>query len=612
MSFPPEFLDEIRNRIRVSEIAGRHMKLTRQGGGFKALCPFHDDSRPSLNIIDGKNFYHCFACGANGDIITLEMHLEGLGFVDAVTRLAEMAGLDLPYQSPEAREKAVRQAGLYDVMEAACRFFEKTLRDPADRAGLDYLEGRRVSDETIARFRLGYAPSRQGLMRQALAAEGIEPAQLRDAGLVRMPEDGSGSYDYFRGRVIFPITDRRGRVIAFGGRVLGDRQPKYLNSPDTPLFHKGRVLYGVAQAREAATQAGRLIVTEGYMDVIALAQNGLRHVVAPLGTALTTDQIAGLWQLAQEPVICFDGDEAGRRAAIRAAERALPILKPGYSLQFVSLPTGEDPDDVMAQGGIAAMRDILATATGLADFLWNFEHGAQPVDTPERRAEFSRRIRARVREIADRNVQEAYQDTMEGRLWETRTAGRYGRRRNSERAAGGAAPQTAPRSSAAVRARVAYILPRRQETCAVAAFLNHPQLLDEFGEALVSLEFGDPFLDKLRQDILDKAFSQPGLDAAALRTHLTEFGYSEDCDGILAPETLRHAAFARAGASLEDAHAGVCELLARIRRHHLEKELSDAEEAFNAVGSEVNWQRVLALAESLRAVNAGAPSGDIE
>ena len=609
MSFPAEFLEEIRTRLRVSEIVGKRMRLVRKGREFLGVCPFHNDTKPSLSIVDEKNFYHCFACGAHGDIITFTMEIEGLSFPEAVEKLAGLANLEVPSQTPEAREREVVRKTLNDAMEAACKFYEEILWSPQGRGGLDYLLGRGLSEQTIRRFRLGYATDNRTALRQAMSVKGIEMSMLLEAGLIRKPEDRDETYDYFRGRVLFPITDRRGKVIAFGGRTLGDGQPKYLNSPDTPLFQKGRVLYGLAQAREPASKAGEVIVAEGYMDVIALAQGGFPNAVAPLGTALTEDQITELWRLAREPLVCFDGDAAGQKAAARAADRALPILKPGHSLRFVSLPPGEDPDDLLKRGGPKAMRDLLQTATGMADFIWDQELRQQAIDTPERQADFMRRVRGRVRDVADKTVQEAYGDSIERRIREMRDAGRGGNFVRG-RFAKPVFERPAPRGSATARARVSIVLGHRQQQGVMAAIVTHPDLMEEFGEALGYLQFDDPFLDKLRQDILENVLSEPGLDAVALKHHLHGLGYSDDCDGLLGPATLGHAAFARPDASLEQARAGVRELLARMGKHQLEEQLADAQQAVAAEFNETNWNRLASLRAALAAVNSGSSLED--
>ena len=382
--FPPSFLDEIRARVSLVSVIARGVRLTRKGREHSGLCPFHNEKSPSFTVNEDKGFYHCFGCGAHGDVISFEMQVHHLSFVEAVERLAGEAGLEVPKQTVEERERAQRAASLYDVMEAACVFFERELRRAVGQTALGYLRGRGVDDQAIGCFRLGYSPDSRSALLQVLKAAGIPEPLAVEAGLLISPEGGGEPFDRFRGRVMFPITDRRGRVIAFGGRILGDGQPKYLNSPDTPLFHKGRVLYGLAQAREPAASAGTVIVCEGYMDVIALNRAGFANAVAPLGTALTEDQIGLLWRMAAEPIICLDGDAAGQRAAAKAAERALPLLEPGRSLRFAAIPPPEDPDSLIRSRGAGAMQEVLDHALPLSEVLWRQELAGHSLDTPER------------------------------------------------------------------------------------------------------------------------------------------------------------------------------------------------------------------------------------
>ena len=608
MSFPPQFLDELRTRLPVSEVVGRRVTLQRRGREFIGLCPFHSDSKPSMNVVDDKNFYHCFACGAHGDIIKFVMENEGLAFPEAVEKLADMAGLDVPKETPAERERSKQRNTLHDVLEHACNWFEQKLAGPGGAEALDYLRGRGLSPKTMGHFRLGWAPDSRTAMTQSMKAEGIDEALLIEAGLLRKPEGGGDAYDYFRGRVMFPITDRRGRVIAFGGRILGDGQPKYLNSPDTPVFHKGRVLYGLAQAREAARKSEEIIVAEGYMDVIALSQGGFEQAVAPLGTALTEDQIAELWKLANEPIVCFDGDSAGMRAAGRAADRALPMLKPGHSLRFVTLPQGQDPDDLISQHGSKAMRDVLDGAVPLSDFIWRQELAAQPVTTPERIADFQTRMRARIREIGERTVQESYADMVENRIREMRRAGRAesgGFKRGDRRGGFNASYKTATFAHGH-RSTIPAVMANRQQQIVLAALINHPGLIDELGEAVGALSFADPFLDKLRQQIIEIALDDPGLDSDGLISHLTRLGLSDACKGLLSGDTLGHAAFARRNASLVQARAGLTELLARIGKSHLEAQLADAERAVAEEFSEASWNRLASLRSALASLNSSS------
>jgi DNA primase len=335
MAFPPRFLEDLRGRVSISDVVGRRVRLIRKGRGeATGLCPFHNEKTPSFTVSEDKGFFHCFGCGAHGDVIGFVMRSEGLEFPQAIEKLAGEAGMQVPRETPEERERAERQATLGGAVELAAKYFEQQLRASAGKAGLDYLKRRGLSDDTMRRFRLGFAPDSRHGLKAALEKAAIPEAIALEAGLLIKPDDGGHAYDRFRGRVMFPILDRRGQAIAFGGRILDQGEPKYLNSPETPLFHKGRVLYGLSHAQKTARETNEIIVVEGYMDVIALAQAGISNAVAPLGTALTEEQIALLWRVAQEPILCFDGDNAGQRAAARAADRAIPLLKPGLSLRF--------------------------------------------------------------------------------------------------------------------------------------------------------------------------------------------------------------------------------------------------------------------------------------
>ena len=390
MAFTPDFLDEIRARLSVSDVVGRRVRLTKAGREHKGLCPFHNEKTPSFYVNDDKGFFHCFGCGAHGDVFGFTMRAEGLEFREAVERMAGLAGLQLPVESPAERERAEQRKTLHQVVEAACAWFEAQLRAPGGRAALAYLRDRGLDDATIKAFRLGFAPDGRTALKDALKAQGIDESQALEAGLLVKPEGGGESYDFFRGRVMFAINDRRGQVVAFGGRVMGDGQPKYLNSRDTPLFDKGRMLYALDKAREGVRGGAELIVVEGYMDVIALHAAGFSGAVAPLGTAFTEAQIEQLWKLAPEPIVCFDGDAAGQRAALRAADRALPILAPGLSLRFAVMPLGDDPDSLVRKRGPEALRDVLRHAKPLSDVVWESEVVGRVLETPEQRAEIGR------------------------------------------------------------------------------------------------------------------------------------------------------------------------------------------------------------------------------
>ena len=405
MSLPPHFLDELRSRTALSALIGRTVKVTKAGREHKACCPFHNEKTPSFTINDEKGFYHCFGCGAHGDAIRWMTDQRGLPFMDAVKELAAGAGMDVPAADPRAAARAERANSLHNVMTAAADWFTEQLGSIAGEDARRYLTGRGLKTGTVKAFGIGYAPDSRGKLRSALARFG-DPA-LIEAGLL-ISVDDKEPYDRFRGRLMIPIRDPRGRVIAFGGRILGEGEPKYLNSPDTPLFDKGRTLYNLDRAAASAHKANEILVVEGYMDVISLAQAGYEGVVAPLGTALTEDQIARLWRVSDCPTICFDGDAAGQKAAARAIGRALPFLEPGKSLKFITLPHKLDPDDVVRQQGKVVFDRLIGEALPLDQFLWNVEQFVEPLATPEARAGFGRRLRDHARTIRDEDVRTQY------------------------------------------------------------------------------------------------------------------------------------------------------------------------------------------------------------
>lgn len=619
MAFPPRFLDELRQRVSLAEIVGRRVKLVRRGREYVGLCPFHKEKTPSFSAVEDKGFYHCFGCGAHGDVIGFVMQTESLSFPEAVEQLARQAGLDVPQETREERERAAQQATLQSAIDAACVFFERALQGPEGREARVYLERRGLDEATMRRFRLGYAPEGRDQLKRALIKD-VPEALLLEAGLLRRPEGGGESYDYFRRRVIFPIGDRRGRVIAFGGRVLGEGQPKYLNSPDTPLFQKGRVLYGWALARAGLSRSGasgpagaveggpapaaraEIIVVEGYMDVIGLHRAGFAAAVAPLGTALTEAQIEELWRLGPEPVLCFDGDAAGQRAAARALGRALPILKPGFSLRFATLPGGEDPDSLILHHGVSAMQAVLDRAKPLAEVLWRFE-AAQPLDTPERRAALEQRLDQQVRRIADRSVQEHYRSFFRERLAEAFNAPRRasGAKPGSERRGGGRRRfdrgSDAPPWREVAPAADPSLLLRRREEVMLALILNHPFLLNEVAEEFAGIELASRDLDRLRDAILKRHALQPDLDAGALKRQLREDEFAKVLDGVLSAEVLNHAAFARLDVEPEAARRGWMDATERFEKRRLGAHIKDVERDLARDMSVENWTRMQPLLE---------------
>jgi len=595
MAFAPQFLDDIRARVRLADVIGKRTKLIRRGREYVALCPFHNEKTPSFTINEDKGFFHCFGCGAHGDVIGFVMQTEGLAFPEAVERLAGQAGLPMPVAAPADKAQVQRQDRLLAVNEAAAAWFEHRLRLPEGRAALDYLKERGLGDEAIARFRVGFAPDGRQALRGALERDGYSLDIIVEAGLAIRPDDNRAPYDRFRRRIIFPITDRRGRVIAFGGRLMGEGQPKYLNSPDTPLFHKGRVLYNLAGASRAARKGDELVVTEGYMDVIALDQAGFRAAVAPLGTALTEFHLEDLWRVAAEPILCLDGDEAGRRAATRAAERALPLLAAGRSLRFATLPEGEDPDSLIRGAGARAMSEVLGRARPLVDVVWWMETAGRPADTPERKASIRKGLRARVARIADREVQTDYLGEFDARLaraFGDRHAGTLPSRspeRGRARAGGRTAHEIGLKSDGNVR-----ILALRQQQALVAAMVTHPTMVEDYGEEFGAMPLPAGDLDELRRQIL-KCWNS-ALDTGAMQSHLREHGFSRVLDRILSRDVYALAPFAEPGADLATAREGWRHLyLLYHRRRQFDREIKAAQEALAADTSDRAWSYLSTL-----------------
>ena len=414
MAVPPEFIEDLRQRVPLSDIIGRRVKLIRKGRRFSGLCPFHSEKTPSFSVVDDDGFYHCFGCGAHGDAISFLREMDGLEFMEAVERLADMAGLAMPKSTYIDPAVTRQRKASFDILEETTKFFEAGLRADEGRDAAHYIKQRGLDAATVKKFRLGYAP-RSGL-QAVLAGKGFSKDDMILAGVLGKSDRDGRLYDYFRDRVIFPIENRKGKVIAFGARALGDAQPKYLNSGDSPTFSKKAVLYGWVQAREAVRRKLPLVVVEGYMDVIAVQRSGIAAAVAPLGTALTPEQIALLWKLHDEPILCFDGDAAGQKAQLRALERILQLLEPGRSVRLSMLPAGKDPDDVLGESGPEGLRKILGSARALVDVMWTTTLAQYDTQQPETRAQFWQSVRGLVRSIGNNQVRGAYGDEIENRI----------------------------------------------------------------------------------------------------------------------------------------------------------------------------------------------------
>ncbi|WP_372005588.1 DNA primase [Tistrella mobilis] len=610
MALPPGFIEELRARIRLSDVVGRRVKLIRRGREHTGLCPFHNEKTPSFTVSDDKGFYYCFGCGAKGDAIDFEMKLGGFDFRETVERLAGEVGLTVPAEDPDAKRKAERREGLVDVVEEACRWFESRLGTDEAAPARDYLVRRGFGPDSWGRFRFGYAPDRRDVLIRTFEQRGIALDRLVESGLARRREDRS-AFDYFRGRLIIPIADRRGRIIAFGGRVLGEGEPKYLNSPDTPLFEKGRVLYGWPVAREAARKAGTVLVVEGYLDVAALVQAGRPHAVAPLGTALTEHQIEELWRMAPEPVLCLDGDAAGIRAARRAAERALPLLKPGHSLRFVRLPGGHDPDSLIRAEGVGAFDRAVAVPQPMIDLLWQAALEGHATDTPERLAALEADLMAQADTIRDPLIRDLYRRDFRDRVWQLRRAKRGGgsgqmaagrpgfQRPQGERRSGkpkpgqlndDPTPIAAPALGQGHEGQSA-----RREAALLAAVLLHPQLLEVAEDEVAALPVATPALDRLRAAIVDTHASESGLDSETLQDHLRLRGFSDLVDRLTAAENAGRVPFAGPGAAFDRVLAGWRNVLAVHRHAQLVDELKAAEQELVESMTEEALQRFVAL-----------------
>ncbi|ARS26028.1 DNA primase [Sphingomonas sp. KC8] len=538
MSLSPQFLDELRGRTLLSALIGKSVKLERAGREFRACCPFHNEKSPSFYVNDDKAFYHCFGCGAHGDAIRFLTDNKGLPFMDAVKELAAAAGMDVPAADPRSAEKAERASGLHEAMAEASAWFTEQLHGIAGAEARAYLHKRGVDAATITAFGIGFSPDSRGKLKAALARFGDD--KLVEAGLL-ISVDDKEPYDRFRGRLMIPIRDARGRAIAFGGRIIGAGEPKYLNSPETPLFDKGRTLFNLDKAAAASRKADRVIVVEGYMDVIALAQAGIGEAVAPLGTALTEGQLERLWRLAEVPILCFDGDAAGQKAAVRAALRALPMIEPGRTLRFATLPAGQDPDDLVRLGGPKALETVLDAAEPLVERLWNHELASAPLDTPEARAGLRKRLADHAATIRHSDVRGQYLADFRRRfdaLYErpafTRTfqprpvgRGRFER---------GKPPEAPP--SAATRSIGSSGLGPLESRAVLAGLLRHPAVIAGAAEAIAALPITDGELAQVRNSMLDAAFAGAALDSDALGTILAQVGLAGAIEALRAPNGL--------------------------------------------------------------------------
>ena len=600
MSLSPAFLDELRARTSLSALIGKTTKLQKAGREHRGCCPFHDEKTPSFYVNDDKGFYHCFGCSAHGDAIRWMTEQRGLPFIDAVKELAQAAGLEMPAQDRASAQKAERAKGLHEVMADAAAWFAEQLHGLTGSDAREILARRGVSAETARAFGLGFAPDSRGRLRTALKDYG-DPL-LVEAGLLIQVE-GKEPYDRFRGRLMIPIRDPRGRVIAFGGRVIGDGEPKYLNSPDTPLFDKGRTLYNLDRAAPAARKAGRVLVVEGYMDTIALAQAGIGEVVAPLGTALTEAQIERLWRMVDVPILCLDGDAAGQKAALRAAHRALPMLTPGKSLAFATLPEGQDPDDLVRAGGVSAIEPLIAGAQPLVERLWQGELAAEPLDTPEQRAGLKQRLGELAGTIVDGSVRSEYVAEFRRRC-DARLAPPPRRPfvPFEKRKKGAAWQPILPVSDDAKAVRAAGI-DRVLAKAVLAGLIRHPAEIARHMEVLGSLRLADGALGRLFEAVVDLALEDRTLDSADLITILAKSGFDAIASDLLRADTMPYS-FTRAICEPLRAREDLDEAIAiLVARPEVDALLADATIAMKAGLTETAFERQVTLVKERQALD---------
>ncbi|SIQ30065.1 DNA primase [Bosea sp. TND4EK4] len=628
MKFPPSILEEIKARLPVSAVVGKRVRLQKSGREWKGLSPFNAEKTPSFFVNDQKASFFDFSSGKNGDIFKFVMETEGLSFPEAVEKLAGEAGVTLPKISQEAQVQEERRKGLHEVVELAAQFFEAQLTGERGAAARRYLSTRGLDGEARTRFRLGYGPADRFALRDHLAAKGVPAELMMEAGLLVHGEEIAVPYDRFRDRIMFPIHDVRGRVIAFGGRAMSaEVSAKYLNSPETPLFHKGSLLFNHHNARKAAHDTGQVIVVEGYVDVIAMALSGFPQTVAPLGTALTEDQLGLLWRMADEPVICLDGDKAGRKAASRAIDLALPLLEPGKSLSFALLPDGQDPDDLARSGGKSAIAEVLAAARPLADMLWQREVEAGPLDTPERRAAFERRLKEPLGQIRDEATRRHYRREMDERLAQLfasaaparpeRGNGGFQRGKGSFSGGGrgGSFRQVPPWLAGPLRASSALTQSRmiarvrgedQREAFILLALASHPELILRCLDDIAELSLDGPAAERVRQALLDAV--DESLDRERLAERLAQPRVREAYSQLLAvtgpAERLKLAQGADPESVFDSIHQAV---VLHQRARTLNSELRAAERALADEATEANFawiKDVKARLETIEGIEA--------
>lgn len=634
MALPPGFLDEIRARVSIAKVIERKVTWDRKKsnaakGDYWANCPFHQEKTSSFHVEDRKGFYYCFGCHAKGDAITFLKDAENMSFMEAVEVLAGEAGMPMPERDPRAQERQDQRTKLSDVMEQAAQFYRLQFRAAKGQNARDYIQRRGLSEATVETFEIGYAPDTRTALFEHLSGKGVSPKEMDEAGLIIIPDDGGKPFDRFRGRVMFPIRDPRGRCIAFGGRAMDpNARAKYLNSPETPLFDKGRSLFHHGPAREAAGKVGALIVAEGYMDVVALAQAGFRHAVAPLGTAITEDQLRLMWRIADEPVIALDGDKAGLRAAMRVIDIALPMLEAGKSLRFALMPEGQDPDDLIKASGPNAMQALLDQALPMVELLWRRETEDQNFDSPERRAALDARLRAALAKIGDPNLRGHYGQAIKERrakLFAPQGGGGPARRSDGGNWGGGRgqrgkapwAPVVASaeiKSSSLARGGGREAEARGREASLLLVMINHPAIADRRFDALEETEFLCRDLDEIRVAFLSATLRLEGaaLTRDGLIAEIEHLTGRDPVTHLMATPQAADARFAAPGGDEDLAELGFDEILVRHKALlAFQREVAEAEaEMTSAPGEDIDRRLEAASRAHFKDASPGLPEAE--
>ncbi len=609
MSLPPGFMDELRSRTSLVQVVGRKVqwesrKSNPGKGDMWAPCPFHHEKTASFHVDDSKGFYYCFGCHAKGDAFKFVQETENVGFMEAVKILADEAGMQMPDRDPRAQEKADRHSQLVEVMEQAVQFYRMALKTGAAAEARAYLERRGMSQETQDRFGIGYAPEGNAVFKH-LTGKGIDPKLVIDAGLAAVPDDGRAPYDRFRSRIIFPIRDARGRCTSLGGRALDpNARAKYLNGPETAIFDKGRSLYNHKDARAAAGKGQPLVVAEGYMDVIALAEAGFTSSVAPLGTAITENQLQLLWRMSPEPIVALDGDKAGIRAAMRLIDLALPMLEAGQSLRFAIMPEGQDPDDVIKSGGTKAMQTILDQARPMVDLLWQREIEGKVFDSPERKAALDKALRAKIKLIKDPSIRAHYGETIKDLRWQLFRPQRGGAKGGFKPRGKWGAPSGAQASTKASLLVSADEARQRhmREAVILASIIATPAVLDEFETGLENLTCDDQDHNFLRDLLLRQAHR----GVTDLKTVVEDSMGPEALDFLMGNPHVRLAPPLRRKGDVDCARLTISEELRKLSSEAgLSAEIAEAEENLTEIADEaVTWRLSQAAKERDQAVRS--------